>query len=59
VKGPKQSNRAWLFATLYGYFANLTQDERNKLAAELGIQPVINVCFVDPEDGQPAGASRL
>jgi hypothetical protein len=59
VKGPAtQSTRAWLMQALRDVLARLPQDERNHLAADLGITPIINVHFVAAEDGRPAGESR-
>jgi hypothetical protein len=57
VKGP--TNRAWLIQALRDLLARLSQDERNHLAADLGITPIINVHFVDAEDGRPKEANRL
>jgi hypothetical protein len=60
MKGPaKKSTRAWLLESLRGYLGSLSQDERHKLAAELGITPHFNIVFVDAEDGRPAGDNRV
>jgi hypothetical protein len=60
MKGPaKQSNRAWLIQALRDVLGRLSQDERNHLAAELGIIPQFRIVFVRGEDGRPAGESRL
>ena len=59
VKGPKPSNRAFLMDALRDLLARLSQDERNHLAADLGITPIINVHFVAAEDGRPAGENHL
>jgi hypothetical protein len=53
------TNRAWLMQALRDVLGRLTQDERNRLAAELGITPQFNIVFVDAEDGMPAGESHL
>jgi hypothetical protein len=55
---PMKSNREWLIQALRDLLARLSQDERHKLAAELGIVPVINVHFVDAEDGRPKRENR-
>jgi hypothetical protein len=50
TQGPAaQSSRVWLLETLRSYFSRMSQEERHVLAAELGIQPVFNIQFVDPE----------
>jgi hypothetical protein len=61
VKGPAtQSTRAWLIHALRDLLARLSQDERHKLAAELGITPIIHVNFVDSDGaGRPKEANRL
>jgi hypothetical protein len=53
--GPKQFNRAWLLETLKAYLAKLSAEERDQMAAELGLTPVINVHFVKGVEGRPEG----
>jgi hypothetical protein len=59
MKGPAtQSKRAWLIQALRDVLARLSTDERNRLAASLGIQPVIHVNFVDSDgDGRSKEAN--
>ena len=58
---PKRSGRASkrevLIRALRDVMARLPMEERHQLAADIGIQPVFNVVFVDAEDGQPARGS--
>ena len=56
MKTSKQPGRAAkreaLIRALRGALAKLSPQERLRLAADLGIQPTLNVTFVDPEDVQ-------
>jgi hypothetical protein len=55
----KQSDKEWLIRALRDALARLSKDERHKLAAELGITPIINVHFVAAEDGRPKESNCL
>jgi hypothetical protein len=50
VKPKDQSNRAWLILALRDLLAKVGQDERNRLAAELGIVPQFRIVFVKGVD---------
>jgi hypothetical protein len=54
-----QSNRAWLIGALRDLLAKLGQDERHRLAADLGIVPQFRIVFVKGVDGRPEGENHL
>jgi hypothetical protein len=49
------SKRAQLLGVMKRSFAKLTEAQRQKIGANLGLTPHFNIVFVEGMDGQPEG----